>query len=146
MDHRGQDLDTWEEVVEKADGIEAKANLQPSFYVREINSKCPKSHRPSAKKDKEDTYREPRDKTSNKDKNKAKSYNSSASTNQLQTQALKKNKRSCRGGYPAIEVNANKRVKKDKDKVPKYLSHVKCYTCKQKSHYINKCPEKSINK
>ncbi len=60
----------WEEVVEKAGDAEAKANLQPPFYVREIDSRCPNGHRPSAKK--ENTYWEPRDKAS-KDKDKAKS-------------------------------------------------------------------------
>ena len=46
----------WKKVVEKAGDAKAKANLQPPFYVREINSRCPKSHHPLAKKDKEDTY------------------------------------------------------------------------------------------
>ncbi len=71
----------WEEVVEKADDEEVKANLQPPFYVREIDSRCLKGHCLLAKKDKEDTYWEPRNEASNKDKDKAKSYNSSASAN-----------------------------------------------------------------
>ncbi len=29
----------------------------------------------------------------------------------------------------------------DKDKA-KNMGHVKCYTCKQKGHYVNKCPKK----
>ncbi len=78
--------------MEKAGDVKAKANLQPTFYVRDINARCPKSHCLSAKKDKEDTYQEPRDKASNKDKAKS---NSSISTNQPQTQALKKDKRGC---------------------------------------------------
>ncbi len=68
-------------MIEKAGDVEAKANLQPPFYVREIDSKYPKSHCPSVKKDKEDTYQEPRDEAS-KDKDKAKSHNSSNSANQ----------------------------------------------------------------
>ncbi len=59
LDDRGRDLDGFEEVVEKVDDVEAKANLQPPFYVRNIDARCPKGHCPSAKKDKEDTYREP---------------------------------------------------------------------------------------
>ncbi len=74
LDHRGQDLDAWEEVVEKAGDAEAKANLQPPFYVRDIDARCPKGHRLSAKKDREDTYREPRNEAS---KDKAKSQTSS---------------------------------------------------------------------
>ncbi len=130
-------------MVEKAGDAEAKANLQPPFYVREIDSKCLKGHHLSAKKDKKDTYRESRNEAS-KDKDKAKSHNSS-SANQPQTQALKNDKHGCRGGHPAIGINATKVAKKDKDKVPKDLSYVKCYTYKQNGHYINKYPEKTKN-
>ncbi len=41
----------WEEVVEKAGDVEAKANLQPPFNIREIDSRCPKSYCLLAKKD-----------------------------------------------------------------------------------------------
>ncbi len=81
LDHWRRDLDTWEEMVEKAGDIEAKANLQLPFYVRKIDSKYPKGHRPLAMKNKEDTYRKPQNEVS-KDKNKAKSHSSSTSTNQ----------------------------------------------------------------
>ncbi len=45
--------------MEKAGDAEAKTNLQPSFYIRDIDTRCPKGHHPSAKKNKENTYREP---------------------------------------------------------------------------------------
>ncbi len=118
--------------MEKTSNVEAKANLQPPFYVREIDSRCPKNHRPLAKKDKEDSYQEPHNEAS-KDKNKVKSHNSSTSANQPQTQAFKKNKRGCRGDYrdhPATKVNTTEVAKKDK--VLKELSHVECYTYYQK--------------
>ncbi len=70
----------WDEVIEKAGDIKAKINLQSLFYVREIDARCPKGHCPLVKKNKEDTYRKHCNETS-KDKEKAKSYNSS-STNQ----------------------------------------------------------------
>ncbi len=145
LDHWGQNLDAREKVVEKAGDAKAKANLQPPFYVRKINTRCPKSHRLLAKKDKEDTYQEPQNEAS-KDKDKAKSHSSSTSANQPQTQAPKKDKRGCRGGqegHPATGVNAIKVVKKDK--ASKDLSPVECYTCHQKSHYANKCPKKVKN-
>ncbi len=126
-------------MVEKTGDIEAKNNLQPSFYVRKINAKCPKGHHPLFKKDKKDTYREHRDEAS-KNKEKTKFHNSSFA-NQLQTQAPKKDKCGCRGGYLAIRVNVTKVAKKDKDKA-KDLSHVEYYTYKQKGHYTNKCLEK----
>ncbi len=65
--------------MEKAGDVEAKTNLQPPFYVRDIDAKYPKGHRPSTKKDKEDTYREPQNEAS-KNKDKAKSHSSSTST------------------------------------------------------------------
>ncbi len=126
--------------MEKADDSEAKASLQPPFYVRKIDFRCPKSHCLSAKKDKEDTYWEPRNEAS-KDKDKAKSQTSS-STNQPLTQAPKKDKGGYWGGHLATGVNATEVAKKDKDKAPKDLSHVECYICHQKGHYANKCPEK----
>ncbi len=145
FDYRGRDLDGWEEVVEKAGDVEAKANLQPPFYIRDIDARCPKGHRPSAKKDKEDTYREPQNEAS-KDKNKVESHSSSTSANQPQTQASKKDKHGCRGGHgghPATRVNATKIA--NKGKPSKDLSHIKCYTCHQKSHYATKCPDKPKN-
>ena len=60
-------------MVEKAGDVEAKANLQPPFYVREIDTKYPKGYRPSVKKDKKDANREYRDEVS-KGKDKAKSH------------------------------------------------------------------------
>ena len=75
-------------MVKKTRDVEAKANLQPPFYVREIDSKCPKGYRPSVKKDKEDANREYRNKAS-KDKDKAKSP-TPFSANQLPAQASKK--------------------------------------------------------
>ncbi len=63
----------WKEVVKKAKDVEIKANLQPPFYVKEIDSRCPKGHCPLAKKDKEDSYQEFRNEVS-KNKDKAKSH------------------------------------------------------------------------
>ncbi len=129
-------------MVKKAGDTEAKANLQPLFYIKDIDAKCPKGHRPLAKKDKEDTYRELQNEAF-KDKDKAKSHSSSTSANQLQTQAPKKHKRGRRGSHPATEVNATKVAKKDK--VSKDLSHIKCYTCHQKGHYTIKYLDKPKN-
>ncbi len=128
--------------MEKADDAEAKINLQPPFYVKDIDAKCPKSYHSSAKKDKEDTYREPQNEAS-KDKDKAKSHSSTASANQPQTQVPKKDKRGCQGGHPATWVNATKVTKKDK--AAKDLGHIKCYTCNQKGHYASKCLNKPKN-
>ncbi len=132
-------------MVEKVGDEKAKANLQPPFYIREIDSKCLKGHCPSTKKDKEDIYQEPQNKAS-KDKDKAKSHSSSTFANQPQTQAPKKNKcgrRGGHGGHPATGINATEVAKKDN--APKDLSNIKYYTCHQKGHYTIKCPDKPKN-
>ncbi len=110
--------------MEKAGDVKVKANLQSPFYVRNIDARCPKGHRPSAKKDKEDTYQEPQNEAS-KDKDKVKPHSSSISANQPQTQVPKKNKRGRWGGHPATGVNVTEVAKKDK--APKDSSHIKCY-------------------
>ncbi len=126
--------------MEKAGDAEAKANLQSPFYVRDVDARCPKGYCPSAKKNKEDTYWEPQNEAF-KDKDKAKSHNSSTPANQPQTQAPKKDKHGRRGDHPATGVNATKVAKKDK--APKDLSHIKCYTSHQKGHNVTNCPDKS---
>ncbi len=78
--------------MKKAGDVEAKTNLQPPFYVRDMDAKYPKDYHPSGKKDKKDTYREPQNEAS-KDEDKAKFHSSSTSINQPQNQAPKKNKR-----------------------------------------------------
>ncbi len=62
-------------MVEKANDVKAKANLQLLFYISEIDSRCPKGYRPLVKKDKDDANWEYRNEVSNKDKAKAKSHN-----------------------------------------------------------------------
>ncbi len=128
-------------MVEEVVNVEAKANFQPPSETREIDSKYPGGYKLSVQKDKDDANREHWDKAP---KDIAKSHNSS-STNQPQTQAPKKDKHGNRqGGYPATGVNASEVAKKNKDKA-KDLSHIKCYICQQKGHYVNKCPKKSKN-
>ena len=78
----------WEEVIEKADNVVTKANLQPPSYAWEIDSKYPKSYCLSFKKDKEDIQQEHHNEIS-KNKKKAESYNPST-TNQPQIQDSKK--------------------------------------------------------
>ena len=40
-DERGQDLDTWEEAIEKAIDAEAKAACQPQSLMKEMDNCCP---------------------------------------------------------------------------------------------------------
>ena len=76
-------------MIEKAGDVEAKANLQPPFSVKEIDSKCLKGYCPSVKKDKKDANWKHYNETSSKDKEKAKFHNLFFA-NQPQAQASKK--------------------------------------------------------
>ncbi len=128
MDNQKYDLDIWEDVVEKTVNAKAKASLQSLSGTEEINSRYPKSYKPSAKKDKNKITREHRD----KNEDKAKSYNLSLThTTQSLIHASKKNKPhgNRQGGYPATKVNTIKVIKKNKDKA-KNLRYIKCYTYK----------------
>ncbi len=120
--------------MEKASNVEVKANLQPTFSISEIDSRCLKHHRPSAKKNKEDIYRESRNEAS-KNKNKAKSQISSFA-NQLSTQAPHKDKRDCQGGHKGhLVTKVNTTEVANNNKASKDRSHAECYTCHQKSYY-----------
>ncbi len=132
----------WDKIIEKAVNVEAKDSRQSPFGTREIDSRCPRGYRPLVKKNKGDANREHQDKALNKDKDKAKTHNSSFANSQFQTQTSKKCHRSRQEGHSANKVNVTKVAKKNK---AKDLSYIKCYTCKQKRHYANKCPEKQKN-
>ena len=121
--------------------IETKVNLQLSSKTREIDSKYPKSYKPLAKKDKNKTNWE------YWDGNKTKSYNLPLANSQFQIQASKKNKHyeNRQRGHLATKINTIKVGKKNKNKAQN-LSHIECYTYKQKNHYINRCLKKPKNK
>ena len=69
--------------MDKAINVKAKAGLQLDSMIKEIDSRCPKVHRPLVKKDKDNAYWEYHNEAS-KDKEKAKSHPLS-SANQPQT-------------------------------------------------------------
>ena len=98
-------------MVEKTGDAKAKANLQPPFYIQEIDVRSPKGHRLLSKKDKENTQWKYRNEAP---KDKAKSQ-TSATTNQLQTQDSKKRHGGRQGNCLATGVNTTKTVKKKKD-------------------------------
>ena len=47
MEPRSQEYDDWDELVEKTVDVEAKANLQLSYYSCNIDNRCHKGNRPS---------------------------------------------------------------------------------------------------
>ena len=52
LDYQKHDLDLWKKVIKKAVDTKIKANLQPPFKIREIDSKYSKGYKLSAKKKK----------------------------------------------------------------------------------------------
>ena len=53
IDTRSRDLDSWEEVVEKAVNAEAKVILQSFSITRDIDSRWPRRNRPIRKEEKD---------------------------------------------------------------------------------------------
>ena len=47
MEPRSQEYDSWDKLVKKTVVAKVKANLQPSYYSRDIDNCCPKGSRPS---------------------------------------------------------------------------------------------------
>ena len=47
MEPCSQEYDSWDELVKNTVAAEAKANLQPSYYSRDMDNHCLKSNRPS---------------------------------------------------------------------------------------------------
>ena len=146
LDVKNRELDSWDEVVDKTVDAKAKVSLQAPSETREMDSWCPQGQRPTKKEDKNS-----RDYEKNKSSQNPPTNASSSGTQSSPAQPKKEqNSRSRRGGSrrqgqgqntPATGVNATA-VRKDKDKDKKNLSNIECYTCKQKGHYTNKCPEK----
>lgn len=49
MKNWGHNLNLWEKVMEKVVNIKAKTSLQPLLRIKEIDSRCPKSYKSTAK-------------------------------------------------------------------------------------------------
>ena len=58
LDTRGRELDSWDEVIEKAVDVEAKTSLQLYSRTREMDSKCSQNEQPVKTND----FSEPKEK------------------------------------------------------------------------------------
>ena len=150
LDTRGRNHNSWEEAVEKAINVEAKALLQSSASIRDMDSQCPRGNRPARKEEKDSGG-----KNKSTDSPSADTPSGKQSSSTQQTSSAKKDQNHQQGGSrrrgggqkqgcghdsPATGVNATAIKKEEKD-----LSQVECYNCHKKGHYAIKCPQKSKN-
>ena len=149
LDVKHQNLDFWDEVVDKTVDAKAKTRLQALSGTREMDFWCSWGQQLTKQDDKDF-----RDYEKNKFSQNPPANSSSNRTQSSLAQPKKdQNSHSCQGrpwqqgqgqNTPTTSVNATAVKKdKDKDKDKKDLSNIECYTCKQKGHYTNKCPKKS---
>ena len=158
MEPRSQEYDSWDELVEKTVAAEAKANLQPSYYSRDIDNRCPKGNRPSH------TILSKHQSSCDDHSEKEKPQN---------PQVQKKSTQSPFSGSPRLEnVDfAEKKARKEKKKKFRLdqarkdlstlatgfnvtstntnggrdLSQTVCYNCNMKEHLSRNCPEPKKN-
>ena len=150
LDTRGRNHDSWEEAVKKAVNAEAKALLQSSSSIRNMDSRCPRGNRPARKEEKDSGG-----KNKSTDSPSADTPSGKQSSSTQQTSSAKKDQDHQQGGSrrregqqrqgrghdsPATGVNATAVKKEEKD-----LSQVECYNCHRKRHYATKCPQKAKN-
>ena len=149
MEQRGRELDSWEELVEKAIDAEAKASLQPQSILREMDQRCPHGNRPAhatvAKP--QTSTRDPRDEPSEKPKTSGpKQPNSSRPENSeiADKKARREKKRQRRldqardrkgsESTPATGANTSNGTSRD-------VSQITCFNCNKKGHYASTCRE-----
>ena len=156
MEQRGRELDSFEELVEKAVDAEAKAALRPRSYARETDQYCLRGSRPSAAKasTQGQPMKDPRVEEPKKPKeSKAPSPQRSDSTEtseQARKEKKKKDRRYCgrkpQDSTPATGVNSTNTSGghssgSGRSQPQKDLSQINCYNCNKKGHYATKYPE-----
>ena len=140
LDARGRDLDSWEEAVEKAVNAEAKALLQSSSSTHDMDSRYPQENRPAEKEEKnsggknKSTDSAPADVPSGKQ---------TSSTHQKKDQNYQggprhRGRRGRRRGQDSPATGVNITLEKEE----KDISHIKCFHCRRKGHFANKCLQK----
>ena len=133
LDARGQDLDSWDEVVEKAVNVEAKASLQLPSKTREMDFKCPRVEQPVKTND----FSEPKEKNKSTHTLSANWGSDQMSDEMSVWSPGKKDSGPYWGSYQSSR-QGSRRQGSTKD-----LTHIMCFTCDQKGHYATQCPKPS---
>ena len=156
MEQRGRELNSFEELVEKAVDAEAKAALRPRSYARETDQHCLRGSRSSAAKAstqgqpmKDPRVEEPKKPQESKASAPQRS-DSTETSEQARKEKKKKDRRYCgrkpQDSTPATGVNSTNTSGghssgSGRSQPQKDLSQINCYNCNKKGHYATKCPE-----
>ena len=157
MKQRGQKLDSFKELVEKAVDAEAKAALRPCSYARKTNEYCFRGSWPSAAKSstqgqsmKDLRVKEPKSRPQELKALALQRFDSAETFEKTWKEKKKnhcQNKRDCyarEGSTPATKINTtdtNDSKKKKNGSNLRNPSEVVYYIYNQKGHYSNKCPK-----
>ena len=156
IEQRGQELDSFEKLVEKAVNANAKAALRPRSYACKTDQHCLRDSRPSAAKASTEgqPIKDPRVEELKKlEESKAPAAqrsNNIKTSEQAQKRKKKKDRRyygqKLQDSTPATGVNLTNTLGGDssgseRSQPQKNLSQITCYNCNKNGHYVTKCPE-----
>ena len=143
MEQRGREKDSWEELVEKAIDAEAKASLQPSSFIRDMDQCCPRGNRPAhaiVTKSHASSARDPRDEPSEKAQYKpphsSRPHFLRSKNGETSDRKARKEKKKHRRQEQARKDSTPATGGACKD-----LSHITHFNCDKKGHYADKCTE-----
>ena len=154
MEQQDRASTSFEEMVQRAVNAEAKAGLRSSIMVRDANSHCPRSHRPSYNTSTKvqtqgSTVKESKPEKSRPKKSKLPNGKTPApphtneprkTSRQDKKKEYLKKKRDRKNSTPATGDNAIEGEKKRNNR-----GDGKCYNCQKKGHFARNCPEPPKN-
>ena len=154
IEPRSQEYNSWNELVKKTIAAEAKANLQPFYYSRDMDNCCPKGNRPShtilSKYQSSHNDHLEKKKPQNLQVQKKSTQPPSSDSSQLnndnfaEKKARKEKIKKFRleqawkdSSTPATGLNTTStNTNGGRD-----LSQIVCYNCNKKKHLLRNCPE-----